>query len=347
MSSDTCVALVREFLGAPRSARIALLAGAALYEANEIELAVAVWTLGEDENGRVRRVKDNLSAPAEGRQRSRLADATLCMFLTRLHQRAVDEFEEKSGATLERVRNGIWPLTHDRREKYQVPMQRPVIFYMPDLPAVEIESNDRFPWVESLQAATEIIRNEYEAAMGVGADVQPYVPEGTNVPSWEQLRGSLDWSAIHLYQDAKAKPMLERFRGTREALRDVDLARIDGVPMEVFFSRLKPGAHIPAHFGLTNTRVTVHLPLIVPGDCEIRVGNHMHQWREGEIFAFDDSFEHEAWNRSDADRVVLIFEAYHPDLSLLEREAIEHVLTARQRWLDSRKAMINDWLVGK
>ncbi|HET9034372.1 MAG TPA: aspartyl/asparaginyl beta-hydroxylase domain-containing protein [Dokdonella sp.] len=347
MSLQETISQVREFLLAPRSARLALLAGAGLYEAGETELAVAVWTLGDDGNGRVRRVKDNLSAPAEGRQRSRLADATLCGFLTRLHQVAVDEFEAQSGAAVERVRMGIWPLTHDTKEKFRAPMQRPLIFYMPDLPAAEVEPNSAFPWVDSLEAASGAIRDEYESSMGVGADVRPYVPEDTNAPSWEQLRGSLDWSAIHLYQDAKATPMLERFPQTSEALRAVDLARIDGVPMEVFFSRLKAGAHIPPHNGLTNTRVTVHLPLIVPGDCEIRVGTHLHQWQQDKIFAFDDSFEHEAWNRSDADRVVLIFEAYHPDLSLLEREAIEHAFTVRQRWLDSRTQLIKDWLARK
>lgn len=344
MSSDKSIALVREFMQAPRSARLALLAGARLQEAGETELAVAVWTLGDDANGRVRGAKDNPDAPAEAHQRSTLADFMICTFLTRLHHVAVDEFEAQSGAKLDRVRNGIWPLTHDKREEYKVPMQRPLIFCMPDLPAAEVESNDAFPWVASLEGAAATIRNEYEAAMGMGADVQPYVPEGTNAPSWEQLQGSLDWSAIHLYQGARATPMLERFPGTSEALRAVDLVRIDGVPMEVFFSRLKPGAHIPPHHGLTNARVTVHLPLIVPGDSEIRVGTHRHQWQQGRIFAFDDSFEHEAWNRSDADRVVLIFEAYHPDLSLQERQAIEHVFTVRQRWLDSRTQMIKDWL---
>lgn len=167
--------------------------------------------------------------------------------------------------------------------------------------------------------------------MGIGADVRPYVPETTDAPSWKQLRGSLDWSAIHLYQDARSTPMLDRFPETSKALRSFDLARIDNIPMEVFFSRLKSGAHIPPHHGLTNSRVTVHLPLIVPAGCEIRVGTQLHQWQQGKIVAFDDSFEHEAWNRSDTDRVVLIFEAYHPDLSMLEREAIEHVFTVRQR----------------
>lgn len=342
MSSETVVALVKKFLEAPGKARMALFAGEALHEAGEVELAVAVWTLGDDANGRVRRVKDNLTAPSEVRLHSRRADASICSFLTRLHQRSVDDFEAQSSTEVDRVRNGTWPLTHDTEEKYRTAMQRPLIFYMPDLPALEIESNDAFPWVASLEAATGLIRSEYEAALG--ADAQPYVPEGTNGGSWEKLGGSLDWSAIHLYQDAKAMPVMDRFPATREALRAVDLARIDGVPMEVFFSRLKPGAHIPPHHGLTNTRVTVHLPLIVPDQCEIRVGEQRHIWQQGRVFAFDDSFEHEAWNRSDVDRVVLIFEAYHPDLSMREREAIEYVFTVRQRWLDSRVQMINDWL---
>ncbi len=63
----------------------------------------------------------------------------------------------------------------------------------------------------------------------------------------------------------------------------------------------------------------------------------MHDWREGEPFAFDDSFEHEAWNRSSEDRVVLIFESHHPDLSPGKRQAIEYAIEARGRWLNERR----------
>jgi aspartyl/asparaginyl beta-hydroxylase (cupin superfamily) len=107
--------------------------------------------------------------------------------------------------------------------------------------------------------------------------------------------------------------------------------------VELLFSRLLPGAHIPPHFGTGNHRITVHLPLIVPGDCEIRVGGTRHAWREGELFAFDDSFEHEAWNRSSEERVVLIFEAHHPDLRPEERAAIEYSVGCRARWLHARQ----------
>jgi aspartyl/asparaginyl beta-hydroxylase (cupin superfamily) len=100
---------------------------------------------------------------------------------------------------------------------------------------------------------------------------------------------------------------------------------------------LRPGAHIPPHFGTENQRITVHLPLIVPGECEIRVGSARHAWREGEVFAFDDSFEHEAWNRSGQDRVVLIFQAHNPDLRPEERAAIEYAIGARHRWIKERR----------
>ncbi|MGA8278638.1 MAG: aspartyl/asparaginyl beta-hydroxylase domain-containing protein [Rhodanobacteraceae bacterium] len=343
MNQSAAFAQVSAFLERPRNARLALFAGAALFELGDVELAVAAWTLGDDANPMIRRMKDNPNAPDQGRRLSALADATLCEFLTALHGKAVDEFETQSGASVDRVRNAVWPLTHDAQVTFREPMQQPVIFYVPDLPAAPVEPNEAFHWVAMLESACEAIRHEYEAGMRTGVGVQPYVPAATTAPEWARLSGSLDWSAIHLYQDAKEMPARARFPQTSHALGAVDLARIDGTPMEAFFSRLKPGAHIPPHHGLTNTRVTVHLPLIVPENCAIRVGRDIHHWREGKIIAFDDSFEHEAWNRSGSDRVVLIFEAHHPDLSAQERAAIEHVYSVRQRWLNARLDRLKDW----
>jgi len=37
---------------------------------------------------------------------------------------------------------------------------------------------------------------------------------------------------------------------------------------------------------------------------------------------FDDTYEHEAWNRSERTRVVLILDTWHPDLTEVEREAL-------------------------
>jgi aspartyl/asparaginyl beta-hydroxylase (cupin superfamily) len=49
-----------------------------------------------------------------------------------------------------------------------------------------------------------------------------------------------------------------------------------------------------------------HLGLVIPKDCNIRVGEETHTWEEGKMLIFDDSYDHEAWNDSDEDRFVLI-----------------------------------------
>jgi Aspartyl/asparaginyl beta-hydroxylase and related dioxygenases len=39
---------------------------------------------------------------------------------------------------------------------------------------------------------------------------------------------------------------------------------------------LHPGTHILPRRGGTNTRLVVHLPLIVPRDCMLNVGGEIH-----------------------------------------------------------------------
>ena len=64
------------------------------------------------------------------------------------------------------------------------------------------------------------------------------------------------------------------------------------------FSILAAGTHIPPHHGMLNTRLIVHIPLIVPAGCRLRVGNEVREVRAGEPLIFDDTIEHEAWNDS-------------------------------------------------
>jgi aspartyl/asparaginyl beta-hydroxylase (cupin superfamily) len=106
------------------------------------------------------------------------------------------------------------------------------------------------------------------------------------------------------------------------------LVRITGRGPTAFFSRLKPGTHIVPHHGATNTRLIAHLPLIVPPDCALRVGNDTRAVEAGRMMIFDDTLEHEAWNRSDQDRVVLIFDIWNPFLSATERELVTHMTQA-------------------
>jgi aspartyl/asparaginyl beta-hydroxylase (cupin superfamily) len=109
---------------------------------------------------------------------------------------------------------------------------------------------------------------------------------------------------------------------TVAALKAAPQPAMPGRTPSAMFSLLKPHTRIPAHTGVTNARLVVHLPLVVPEGCGFRVGNDTRQWVPGKAWVFDDTIEHEAWNDSDLLRTVLIFDIWHPDLTPAERELI-------------------------
>jgi aspartyl/asparaginyl beta-hydroxylase (cupin superfamily) len=98
--------------------------------------------------------------------------------------------------------------------------------------------------------------------------------------------------------------------------------RIAGASPNAMFSLLAPNTKIPPHVGINNARLVCHLPLIVPEGCWFRVGGETRLWKAGEAFVFDDTIEHEAMNPTDQLRVVFIVDVWHPDLSLVEQDAI-------------------------
>lgn len=82
-----------------------------------------------------------------------------------------------------------------------------------------------------------------------------------------------------------------------------------------WFSILSPGYHIPAHRGVSKGILRAHLGLIIPIEaekCRIRVGDKIKVWRPGEVFVFDDTYEHEVWNDTDEERVILLFDFDRP-----------------------------------
>jgi aspartyl/asparaginyl beta-hydroxylase (cupin superfamily) len=104
------------------------------------------------------------------------------------------------------------------------------------------------------------------------------------------------------------------------------------------FSVLQPRTRIPPHTGIANTRLVMHLPLIVPEACGFRVGAETRQWREGEAWVFDDTIEHEAWNDSDRPRTILICDVWNPRLDAEERETITALMSAMDRFNGSGPA---------
>jgi aspartyl/asparaginyl beta-hydroxylase (cupin superfamily) len=196
----------------------------------------------------------------------------------------------------------------------------------PFLPADEFFEPEHFPWLGELEAATTTIVAELETILAdPQAELTPYIslPPGVPASKWSGLDKSLDWGAFHLWKEGERfDEACARAPRTAALVESLPMCQIKGRAPNVFFSILKAGSYIPAHTGVTNVRSVVHLPLIVPEGCEFRVGGETRSWVEGRAFAFDDTIEHEAWNRSDRDRAVLIIDAWNPYLSDHERAMI-------------------------
>jgi len=198
--------------------------------------------------------------------------------------------------------------------------------HYPFLPADEFFDSGHFPWFAALEAGAGAIRAELDALLAEpGEVIRPYVrmEPGSPENKWTPLDGSLDWSACFLWEyGVPNAAVIERCPETARILESLPLARIPGRAPNAFFSVLRPRSHIPAHTGVTNTRAIIHLALDVPPGCGFRVGGETREWVEGKAFAFDDTIEHEAWNKSDARRAVLIIDAWNPHLSERECAAI-------------------------
>jgi aspartyl/asparaginyl beta-hydroxylase (cupin superfamily) len=205
---------------------------------------------------------------------------------------------------------------------------QPTWMYYPELPAIEFFERADFPWLDAIEAASDEIRAELLRVLVADRDgLQPYIDFPPDMPldQFRELNRSRSWSAYFLWnQGAVNAGHIARCPVTARVLEAAPLRpRIEARAPTAFFSILDANTRIPPHTGVTNTRLTVHLPLLVPPGCGFRVGATTREWLPGKAWVFDDTIEHEAWNSSDTPRAILIFDIWNPLLTAAERELIQ------------------------
>jgi aspartyl/asparaginyl beta-hydroxylase (cupin superfamily) len=211
---------------------------------------------------------------------------------------------------------------------------QPTVMHFPRLPAIEFFDRLEFPWLDAFEAATEEIRAELETVLGdrdSDQEIKPYVdyPDSLPLDQWRSLNRSTRWGAYYLVRNGSpVEKHLGRCPKTAALLANASLADIPGEAPNVFFSILQPRTRIPPHTGVSNTRLVVHVPLIVPPNCGFRVGSETRAWQSGHAWVFDDTIEHEAWNDSDAPRVILLFDTWNPFLTAAERDWVRAATVA-------------------
>ncbi len=214
--------------------------------------------------------------------------------------------------------------------------QQPVMLNFPRLPAIQFYDDDQFPWLADLEAKTHAIEGELTALLRDSAPgFRPYIdmPDTAPLNETASLNRSPDWSAYFFWDDGKRiDKHCQRCPNTAATLDAMPLANVPGFAPAAFFSSLTPGTRIAPHTGVTNTRLIVHLGLVVPDGCTFRVGNETRAWKRGKAWVFDDTIEHEAFNGSSQTRVVLIFDIWNPYLSQAERDLVCALLAAQREY---------------
>lgn len=199
--------------------------------------------------------------------------------------------------------------------------------YMEDLLTKPFFNSSELPWAKELEKRSQSIREELQSWAGSEDEL---ARRGTNVwvPAAREEGSAYgpEWRTLVLQDRVWDDRNCKLFPVTTRIVRD----ELDIPSVEIFFARQDRGTGIQLHSDGCNFILTTHLALSVPeGKSWIEVAGNRRFWENGKILTMDTSFFHRTFNEStDMDRIVLIIRHWHPDTSLLEREALRFIFLA-------------------
>ena len=165
-----------------------------------------------------------------------------------------------------------------------------------------------FPWAMNVEREWQLIRAELNKLLVRQEELPGFHEISSEVRSLSTDRG---WRSVIL-----AAYGVKSEKSVRQCPQTWRIAQTIPGMKTAMFSIFEPGKHLKPHRGPYNGVLRLHLGLIVPETppqtVAIRVDNEICQWAEGKVLIFDDSYEHEAWNHSEATRVVLFVDFVKP-----------------------------------
>jgi len=196
--------------------------------------------------------------------------------------------------------------------------------YVPGLTIKPFWDSQEFDWAKTLESCYSEIREEFDSVTGNAKKLQR---EGNNV--WA---GALTEDASSYGRGWKTLVLMDRGRWDPTNVnlfpKTAKAIHASGVPAtEVFFACMEGPSSIQKHSDFTNFVLTSHLALDIPysgeNKCRLTVGNETREWINGKSYVFDTSLQHDAENESDQMRYILMMRLWHPDLTNVEKEALQ------------------------
>jgi len=106
---------------------------------------------------------------------------------------------------------------------------------------------------------------------------------------------------------------------------------LESIPnvVSVSLSWMAPNTAVTEHQGDTNAIVRNHLGISVPEglpNCGFRVCQEKRGWQEGKMLPFCDAQPHEAWNKTDKERIIMIIDIIRPEYAHIENDVCAMVI---------------------
>lgn len=176
-----------------------------------------------------------------------------------------------------------------------------------------------FDWSKNVMDYTPEIKSELLEFLKGNKELWPYFDQSivSKKNSWKTIPFSA-WG-VQFRKNQKAAPTTTKV-----------LNQIPGI-VSSSFNMLDANSEILPHYGDTDAIMRCHLGIIIPGelpDVGFEVEGEQKSWEEGELIFFCDAHHHRAWNNSDKQRFILLFDVIRPEYLSLKNTVCSKVLAS-------------------
>ena len=173
------------------------------------------------------------------------------------------------------------------------------------LPNRPILNQEDIPELELLKSNWEVIRDEALAVSETGQIKKSEKLDDAGFNSFFKF----GWTRFYLKWYGDALPS-----AIRECPKTVELLKQTPNVQAAMFAKLPSGGLLTPHRDPFAGSLRYHLGLITPNsdDCFILVDGIKHAWRDGQDVLFDETYIHEAYNKTDQDRIILFCDVKRP-----------------------------------
>ena len=173
------------------------------------------------------------------------------------------------------------------------------------VPTTPFLSVSHFPELQALTNSWQIIREE---AINMRAQERIAAAKSNNDAGFNSFFKT-GWKRFYLkWYDAQHPSAATYCPKTVEILRSIPSVKA------AMFAELPPGAKLNPHRDPYAGSLRYHLGLVTPNNdgCYINVDGAPYSWRDGECVMFDETYIHEAYNKTDIDRIILFCDVERP-----------------------------------